>query len=189
MSALFKIVAKLYYKVIAALSETDIPKDTGDFRLIDKVVIDTLKTMREQNRYYRGMVAWVGFPQVGVFYERDKRYAGTSTFTFKKYVDFAINGLTSFTDKPLYFSSLAGLFITAISFLLMLLLIVSKIIDPSISIRGWTSLTVIVLFFGGIQLLSTGILGIYISKISREVKNRPLYIVEHTKNIEQLKDE
>jgi polyisoprenyl-phosphate glycosyltransferase len=189
VSALFKIVAKLYYKVIAALSETDIPKDTGDFRLIDKVVIDALKTMREKNRYYRGMVAWVGFPQVGVFYERDKRYAGTSTFTFKKYVDFAVNGLTSFTDKPLYFSSLAGLFITAISFLLMLLLVVSKIIDPSISIRGWTSLTVIVLFFGGIQLLSTGILGIYISKISREVKNRPLYIVEHTKNIEQLKDE
>ena len=189
VNALFKIVAKLYYKVITALSETDIPKDTGDFRLIDKVVIDTLKTMREKNRYYRGMVAWVGFPQVGVFYERDKRYAGTSTFTFKKYVDFAVNGLTSFTDKPLYFSSLAGLFITAISFLLMLLLIVSKIIDPSISIRGWTSLTVIVLFFGGIQLLSTGILGVYISKISREVKNRPLYIVEHTKNIEQLKDE
>lgn len=189
VNPVFKLVAKLYYRVITALSETDIPKDTGDFRLIDRVVIETLKTMREENRYYRGMVAWVGFPQVGVVYERDKRYAGVSTFSFKKYVNFALNGLTSFTDKPLYFSSLVGLFITAVSFVLMLILIVSKILDPSISIRGWTSLAVIVLFFGGIQLLSTGILGIYISKIYREVKGRPLYIVQHTKNMEALNDD
>jgi dolichol-phosphate mannosyltransferase len=180
----FKLTAKLYYRVIGGLSETKIPRDTGDFRLIDRQVIESLKKMKEENRYYRGMVAWVGFPQIGVIYERDKRYAGVSTFSFKKYVNFALNGLTSFTEKPLYFSSIAGLFITAISFFLALILIVSKIIDPSISIQGWTSLTVIILFFGGIQLLSTGILGVYISKIYREVKGRPLYIVESTKNIE-----
>ena len=189
VNPMFKLSAKLYYGIIGLLSETNIPKDAGDFRLIDRVVIDTLKSMREENRYYRGMVAWVGFPQVGVVYERDKRYAGVSTFSFKKYVNFALNGLTSFTDKPLYFSSLVGLFITAVSFILMLFLIVSKLLDPSISIPGWTSLAVIVLFFGGIQLLSTGILGIYISKIYREVKGRPLYIVEYTKNIEPLNDE
>ncbi|WP_081813277.1 glycosyltransferase [Methylobacter tundripaludum] len=186
VSPLFKLTAKLYYRLIGSLSDTKIPNDTGDFRLIDRVVIETLKTMKEENRYYRGMVAWVGFPQIGVVYKRDRRYAGISTFSFKKYVNFALNGLTSFTEKPLYFSSLAGLFITTISFILALVLIVSKIIDPSISIRGWTSLTVIILFFGGIQLLSAGILGVYISKIYREVKGRPLYIVESTKNIEQL---
>lgn len=185
----FKLAAKLYYRIIGSLSDTKIPNDTGDFRLIDRVVIEALKKMKEENRYYRGMVAWVGFPQVGVVYERDKRYAGVSTFSFKKYVNFALNGLTSFTEKPLFFSSLAGLLITTISFVLALVLIVSKIIDPSVSIRGWTSLTVIILFFGGIQLLSTGILGVYISKIYREVKGRPLYLVESTKNIEQQSDE
>ncbi|WP_341915040.1 glycosyltransferase [Polaromonas sp. YR568] len=184
VNPVFKLVAKLYYRIIGALSETDIPKDTGDFRLIDKVVINSLKLMREENRYYRGMVAWVGFSQIGVTYERDKRYAGVSTFSLKKYVNFAMNGLTSFTDKPLYFSSLVGVFITSISFILAILLVISKIIDPSISIQGWTSTTVIILFFGGIQLLSTGVLGIYISKIYREIKGRPLYIVRGTQNFD-----
>jgi glycosyltransferase involved in cell wall biosynthesis len=189
VNPLFKLTAKLYYRVIGSLSETKIPKDTGDFRLIDRVVIESLKKMKEENRYYRGMVAWVGYPQVGVVYERDKRYAGVSTFSFKKYVNFALNGLTSFTEKPLYFSSLAGLFITSISFVLAVILIVSRIIDPTVTIRGWTSLTVIILFFGGIQLLSTGILGVYISKIYREVKGRPLYIVESSVNIKQRSDD
>ena len=190
VNPLFKLVAKIYYRVIGGLSDTKIPNDTGDFRLIDRVAIEALKKMKEENRYYRGMVAWVGFPQIGVVYERDKRFAGVSTFSFKKYVNFALNGLTSFTEKPLYFSSIAGLFITSISFVLALILIVSKIIDPSsVSIRGWTSLTVIILFFGGIQLLSTGILGVYISKIYREVKGRPLYIIESTKNIEHQNNE
>lgn len=185
----FKLIAKLYYRVIGGLSDTKIPNDTGDFRLIDRVVIDALKKMKEENRYYRGMVSWVGFPQTGVEYERDKRYAGVSTFSFKKYVNFAVNGLTSFTEKPLYFSSLAGLFITTISFVLAIVLIVNKIIDSSFSIQGWTSLVVIILFFGGIQLLSIGVLGIYISKIYREVKGRPLYIVESSENVEQLSDD
>jgi dolichol-phosphate mannosyltransferase len=182
-SPLFKLVAMLYYRVIGSLSDTKIPNDTGDFRLIDRVVIEALKQMKEESRYYRGMVAWVGFPQIGVKYERDRRYAGVSTFSFKKYVNFALNGLTSFTEKPLYFSSLAGMLITTISFVLAAALVVSKIMDPSLSIRGWTSLTVIILFFGGIQLLTIGILGVYISKIYREVKGRPLYIIESTENI------
>ena len=185
----FQLAAKMYYRIIGILSDVAIPIDTGDFRLIDRVVIDVLKSMKEEGRYYRGMVAWVGFPQIGVAYERDKRFAGVSTFSFKKYIDFALNGLTSFTDKPLYFSSLVGLFITIIAFVLALILIVRKISDPSVSIRGWTSLAVIVLFFGGIQLLSTGILGVYISKIYREVKGRPLYVVESTENIRQHNDE
>lgn len=185
----FRITAKLYYRVIGGLSDTKIPNDTGDFRLIDRVVIETLKKIKEENRYYRGLVAWVGFPQIGVVYERDKRFSGVSTFSLRKYVNFALNGLTSFTEKPLYFSSLVGLLVTLISFILALILIISKIIDPSVSIRGWTSLTVIILFFGGIQLLSVGILGVYISKIYREVKGRPLYIIESLRNIEQLGDE
>jgi len=189
VNPLFILIAKLYYRAIRTLSDTKIPNDTGDFRLIDRMVIDILKRMKEENRYYRGMVAWVGFPQIGVEYERDKRYAGVTSFSFMRYVKFAINGLTSFTEKPLYFSSLLGLSITFISFILILYLIISKIADPSLSIRGWTSTTVIIMFFGGVQLLSIGILGIYISKIYREVKGRPLYIVESTKNIEGQSNE
>jgi dolichol-phosphate mannosyltransferase len=183
VNPLFKIMARMYYRVINSLSETDIPKDTGDFRLLDRVVINMLRNMKEENRYYRGMVAWVGFPQVGVLYERDKRFQGVSTFSFRKYVTFALSGLTSFTDKPLYVSFVVGLLITAVSFVFASSFIFQKLIDSSYTIRGWTSLAVIVLFFCGVQLLSIGVLGVYLSKIYREVKDRPLYIVESTKNL------
>ena len=186
VNPLFKIMAKMYYRVINSLSETDIPKDTGDFRLLDRVVINMLRNMKEENRYYRGMVAWVGFPQVGVLYERDKRFQGVSTFSFRKYVTFALSGLTSFTDKPLYVSFVVGLLITAVSFVFASGFIFQKLINSSYTIRGWTSLAVIVLFFCGVQLLSIGVLGVYLSKIYREVKDRPLYIVESTKNLIRL---
>lgn len=179
----FKVAAKLYYKLIGGLSEIEIPVDTGDFRLIDKVVIDVLRNMKEENRYYRGMVAWVGFRQAGVVYERDARYQGVSTFSFRKYVMFALSGMTSFSERPLYVSSFVGFIITAVSFVFAVTLITNKIFDPSMSIPGWTSLAVIVLFFCGIQLLSIGVLGVYISKIYREVKGRPLYLIESTKNV------
>lgn len=185
VNPVFGLIAKLYYRVVANLSDTKIPRDTGDFRLLDRVVVESLKDMKEENRYYRGMVAWVGFSQTGILYERDKRYAGVSKFSLKKYVSFAINGLTSFTEKPLYISCLAGLFFTGITFIIAIILIVEKIVDPSFSIPGWTSLIVATLFFGGVQLLSVGILGVYISKIYREVKGRPLYIVQSTMNIHQ----
>jgi glycosyltransferase involved in cell wall biosynthesis len=186
VNPLFKIMARMYYRVINSLSETDIPKDTGDFRLLDRVVINMLRNMKEENRYYRGMVAWVGYPQVGVLYERDKRFQGVSTFSFRKYVTFALSGLTSFTDKPLYVSFVVGLLITAVSFVFASSFIFQKLIDSSYTIRGWTSLAVIVLFFCGVQLLSIGVLGVYLSKIYREVKDRPLYIVESTKNLIRL---
>ena len=184
VNPLFKYAAKLYYRLIGNLSETKIPKDTGDFRLIDKAVMDVLRNMREESRYYRGMVSWVGFSQIGIEYERDPRYAGTSTFSPMKYFRFAINGLTSFTDRPLYFSSALGIMITLISFIFLFILVAKKIIDPSFSIPGWPSLITLVLFFGGIQLLSIGVVSIYISKIYREVKGRPLYIVEETQNLD-----
>ena len=184
VNPVFNKLANVFYYLMSRLSDTSIPKYTGDFRLIDRVVIEALKNMGEENRYYRGMVAWVGFSQIGVEYERDERYAGTSTFSLRKYFGFAVNGLTSFTDRPLYFSSMLGLFITIISFLFLAALITQKILDPTVSIRGWTSLAALVLFFGGIQLLSIGAVSIYISKIYREVKKRPLYIIESTKNLD-----
>ena len=167
VNPLFKMTAKLFYRLLGKLSDTAIPADTGDFRLIDKSVIDVLKTMREENRYYRGMVSWVGFSQCGV-----------------EYINFAFNGLTSFTDKPLYFSSALGFVITLVTFILALRIIFRKLTDPLYSIPGWPSLTVIVLFFGGVQLLSIGVVGVYISKIYREVKDRPLYIIDKSINLD-----
>jgi dolichol-phosphate mannosyltransferase len=141
--------------------------------------------MREENRYYRGMVAWVGFRQIGIEYERDSRYVGTSTFSPSKYFSFAVNGLTSFTDRPLYFSTLLGTIITIISFIFLATLLIQKIFNPNFSIPGWTSLVALMLFFGGVQLLSIGLVSVYISKIYREIKKRPLYIVEETINFDK----
>lgn len=179
---LFLGMSKLFYALLDKMSDTEIPRDAGDFRLMDKKVVDVLKSLKETNRYYRGIVSWVGFKQYPFFYERDIRYAGKSNFTFKKYFNFAINGFTSFTDKPLFFSSIFGIIITIFSFLSMAILIVMKLFDPSVTIRGWTSIAIFILFFGGIQLLSIGILGIYMSKIYLEVKGRPLYIIDQKIN-------
>jgi dolichol-phosphate mannosyltransferase len=184
VSPIFNLAAKLYYRAIGALSDTPIPRDTGDFRLVDKVVLDQLRQMGEENRYYRGMVAWVGFRQMGYIYERDRRYAGKSNFSFRKYVNFALNGLTSFTDKPLYFSILFGFSITAISFLLVMYMVIYKLLNPEWAIQGWTSMMTLAMFFGGAQLFSIGIVGIYISKIYREVKRRPLFIVQDLINLD-----
>lgn len=184
INPIFNNLANFFYFLMSLLSETHIPKYTGDFRLMDRAVVNVLKSMNEENRFYRGMVAWVGFSQIGVEYERDKRYAGKSTFSIKKYFNFAVNGFTSFTERPLYLSSLLGAIITGISFIFLGLLVYKKIIDPLFSIPGWPSLIAIILFFGGIQLLSIGVVSIYISKIYREVKKRPLYIIESTQNLE-----
>jgi len=176
-SILFKATARWYYKILNSIGDIKIPPDAGDFRLIDRQVIDILKKMCESNRYYRGMVAWVGFKQKAVIYRRDIRYAGSTTFSLKKYISFAFNGLTSFSDKPLYLSSAAGVIITIASFIFALVLVIHKVLNPETSIRGWTSLFVLVSFFGGVQLITIGILGIYISQIFRESKGRPFYII------------
>ena len=183
VNPLFQVLAKIFYRTLSKLSDTKIPADTGDFRLLDRQVLNSLKNMREENRYYRGMVSWVGFKQIGLEYERDARYAGKSTFSLQKYIQFALNGLTSFTDRPLYFSTILGFLITIVTFILAVQIIITKIMNPSFSIPGWPSLAVIILFFGGIQLLSIGVVSIYISKIYRAAKNRPLYIIDEFHNL------
>jgi dolichol-phosphate mannosyltransferase len=179
----FKLTSYLYYRLLNLLSDVKIPVDTGDFRLLDRVVIDALLDINESDRYYRGLVSWVGFPQIGVYYERDPRYTGKSNFSISKYIKFASDGILGFSTKPLVISMFSGLFITAISFLVAISMICYKIYEPSFSIPGWTSLFIGLLFFGGIQLMSIGILGLYIGKIFNEVKKRPLYIIESSINL------
>ena len=173
-----KASAKIFYRLLGKLSSVPIPLDTGDFRLMDKVVVNYLKEMREENRFIRGMVSWVGFKQFGLLYDRDPRFAGKSQYNLKKLVKFALNGITGFSDKPLLFSSYFGFIITFLAFIYGLKIVIEKILYPNTILTGWTSLIVIVLFFGGVQLLSIGILGTYIGRIYNEVKKRPLYIIE-----------
>jgi polyisoprenyl-phosphate glycosyltransferase len=171
------LTATVFYRLIKLLSETDMPLDAGDFRLLDRKVIDTLKSMREENRYIRGLVSWTGFPQIGIPYERDRRYAGKTKFTLKKMIKFAIDGILSFSDRPLKITAYLGFLITTATFLLALRIFINKIRFPAVPVSGWTSLILTVLFIGGIQLVSLGILGLYLGRQYREVKNRPLYVI------------
>ena len=176
----FKLIsAKLFYRLINFLSDVKLPLDTGDFRLIDKKVIEYLRETREENSYLRGLVTWVGFNQCPELYERDVRYAGTTHYPIGKMLKFAINGLTSFSEKPLILSSYFGSLITFISFIWLTFYTIRKILNPEIYISGWTSLIVLILFLGGIQLICMGIIGIYIGRIFRSIKNRPKYVVKN----------
>ena len=175
----FKLwTSNLFYGLVDRMSEVPLPRQAGDFRLLDRAVIDVLATMPERNRYVRGMVAWVGFPQCGVEYGRDARFAGETNYTLMKMVSLAFDGITSFSDRPLRLAMQWGAFVTALSFAFALWVIGASIVDPSGGIRGWPSLMAVVLFLGGIQLLSIGVLGEYIGRVYREAKGRPLYVTE-----------
>ncbi|MEA5115131.1 MAG: glycosyltransferase family 2 protein [Geobacteraceae bacterium] len=176
-SAFKLITARVFYRCINYLSDVHLPLDAGDFRLMDRVVVDALCSIREENRYIRGLVSWVGFPQFALSYDRDSRYAGETKFNLRKMLKFAFDGITGFSDRPLRISSKLGILCTITSFAMIIWLIYSKITSPSSTIQGWTSLLVVVLFLGGIQLLSIGLLGEYIGRIHRETKKRPLYVV------------
>jgi len=175
-----KITASLYYRLINFLSETPIPSDVGDFRLIDRKILEILAEMSEVNLFLRGLIPWMGFRQVAVEYDRDARYAGKTKYSFFKMINLALDGITSFSIKPLRFSLRLGLVSILIGLCLIVYAIVGKIINPDILIRGWPSLLITVIFFGGIQLFTIGLLGEYVSKIYRETKQRPLYIVKDT---------
>jgi len=168
--------AKLFYKLLDALCEIEIPRDTGDFRLIDRQAVDALASLPECNRFIRGLVPWVGFSQYALPYRRDARYAGATKFNMEKMLRFAFSGITSFSEKPLYLALRLGVLFSLLSFLLGVWLIVNKLLFPQDTIFGWTSLVIVILFVGGVQLLSVGVLGLYIGKIHHEVKRRPFYV-------------
>jgi polyisoprenyl-phosphate glycosyltransferase len=174
-----RITAKIFYRLLKKLTSIDIPLDTGDFRLIDKKIVDYLKLMPEQNKFLRGQIAWLGFKQTQVVFNREKRKYGKSGYSLGKMLHFAIDGVTSFSDKPLLLVSKLGFTISFISFIIILYAIYSHFILNR-TITGWTSLIISSMFIGGVQLISVGIIGEYISRINKNVQNRPLYIVEHT---------
>lgn len=183
----FKVItAKYFYKFLNYMSDIDIPKDTGDFRLIDKKVAEVFKTMPERNRFIRGMMSWIGFNQTFIEYEREERFAGTTKYPLKKMVKFATDGIVSFSTKPLKIVGLLGMVSIFASIIIFVYSVVSKIFIHQ-TIIGWASIIDIIAFFGGLQLISLGIVGEYVARIYEESKNRPLYIIKSTENFSDKK--
>jgi dolichol-phosphate mannosyltransferase len=176
----FKLwTAKAFYRLINRLSDTQMPVDTGDFRLMDRKVVDVLTAMPERGRFLRGMVSWVGFRQAPVFYKREARRAGTSKYPFLKMMRFAMDGIFSFSVLPLRLAALTGLASIWVAIGGIIVAIVARVFglyDLRFG-RGWASLFVAVLFMGGVQLLCLGVIGEYLGRIYTEVKQRPLYAV------------
>ena len=176
----FKIItAKLFYRIMVRITNIDIPIDTGDFRMMDKKIVDYLKLMPEQNKFLRGQIAWLGFNQTFVEYERDERRHGTTGYPLSKMIRFALDGITAFSDKPLSLVTQAGVIVSFIAFCFILSALYGYFILNK-NINGWTSLFVSSMFIGGIQLISIGIIGLYISRINKNIINRPLYLIKNT---------
>ena len=174
----FKLItAKLFYRLLSMLTETNIPNDVGDFRLIDRKVADALKEIKENNRYIRGLVSWVGFKSIGLPYIRDKRYAGSTKFSLFKMLKFSVDGIISFSSKPLYLSTFIGVIFSFVALLWGFGIIFQYVRGVSDAIIGWSSLMVVLLLVGGLNLLFLGIIGLYIGRIYSETKKRPLYII------------
>ena len=170
--------ARTFYRWMNRLSRVQLPLDTGDFRLLDRAVVDALLRMPERDRFLRGMVSWVGFRQVAVPYKRDARYAGESKYPVLKMLRFASDAVFSFSFTPLRLAVWLGFFAIFVALLgIGYAVILRFFFDPSYWVRGWSSLFVAILFMGGVQLISLGIIGEYVGRIYGEVKQRPLYFV------------
>ena len=180
-SSLKKITSYIYYRVLFRLSDISIPKDIGDFRLLDRKALDALLKLREKHRYMKGLFVWVGFKQKEIEYEREARFKGKTKLNLLSLFNLAFDGLTSFSIMPLRLASIIG-FLSAVTGFLYGATIVIKTIFFHAPVAGFTSLVVLITFFGGIQLLSIGIIGEYIGRIFNETKNRPLYIVKNIKH-------
>ena len=169
--------SSIFYKLLQKSTNVDIQVDTGDFRLLDKRAINALREIRESQRYTKGMFSWIGFKKKEITYDRDPRAAGETKWNYPKLVNLAIDGITSFTTAPLRIASFAGMIISLIAFFFIIVIIFKTTFfgDP---VAGWSSTMAVILFLGGVQLLSIGVIGEYVGRIFNEVKNRPVYFIE-----------
>lgn len=180
--------ARIFYKILRNLTDVDVPTDVGDFRLIDRKVLEALSKLPERNRYVRGMVSWVGFKQIGVEFVREERFAGETKYPLRKMIKFAVNAITSFSYKPLRIATYLGSFVSLMSFVYLFYVIYEKIFKPQTTVPGWASLAAISLFFNGVVLILLGIIGEYIGRIYDEAKGRPLYIISEQEGFERFSD-
>ncbi len=174
----FKLAtARCFYRLLNRLSEIPIPLDTGDFRLMDRGVVDVLKSMPERHRFIRGMVTWVGFRQIELPYERAERLAGISKYPLRKMIAFALDGILSFSSKPLRLAMMLGIISSFLACFGIVYAFYMRIFTAA-WVEGWTALMIAVLFIGGIQLIALGVIGEYLARVYTETKSRPLYVVD-----------
>ena len=175
-SFLKKWTAKWFYRTLKKITSINIPVDTGDFRMMDRKIVDVLKQMPEQHKFLRGQISWIGFNQTYVEYDRGERNSGETGYTYRKMIRFALDGITAFSTTPLKFATALGFFVSVAAFVTSLYVLYSKFVADDV-VPGWASLMLVVLFLGGVQLICIGIIGEYISRLSTDVKQRPLYVV------------
>ena len=173
-----KLTARVYYRLMARLSDVEIPQNVGDFRLIDRKVVEVLEQCRETNRYVRGLISFAGFKQVAVPFHRSERFAGTSGYSVAKMLKLASDGLTSFSDAPLQLATYLGLGAAALAFLGIVYVLCMRIFDASATVPGWTLLMIVILVPSSLQMILLGLMGQYIGRIYSEVRRRPLYIIK-----------
>jgi dolichol-phosphate mannosyltransferase len=179
-----KITALFFYRLINFLSDVPIPTDVGDFRLLDREVVDFLNQLPERQRFLRGLVAWPGFKSDFVYFKRNKRFAGKTHYPFSKMLNFALEGIISFSVKPLRLASYLGFITAVIGFFGIIYALYRRMFLPhQYWVTGWTALFVAIMFIGGIQLLTIGIIGEYIGKIYQQLQNRPFYIIKDKINL------
>ena len=180
-SFLKKFSSKMYYRILQSLTRIEIQKDTGDFRLLDRRVVEALKQFRESQRNTKAMFSWVGFHKKEILYDRDARAAGETTFNYLKLAELAIDGITSFTTSPLRISTYIGVFVSIFTFIYLVILVIRTFFFGA-DLAGYPSTMAVILFLGGVQLLSLGIIGEYVGRIFNETKQRPLYLIEEYHN-------
>ena len=172
-------LSRWYYQLLQKVSNIDVLQNVGDFRLLDRKCIEALKKMRETERYTKGMYCWIGFKKTELEFEVSDRIAGKSSFSYRKLVSLAINGFTSYTTAPLKLSAYIGVVISIVSFIIMIYFLIKALLfgDP---VQGFPTIITVILFLGGIQLLSLGIIGEYLGKVFNETKHRPVYLISET---------
>jgi polyisoprenyl-phosphate glycosyltransferase len=176
-SGLKKFTASAFYRVMERLSATPVPRDTGDFRLLSRRALNAMKSLRERQRFMKGLFAWVGYRQKAVVYERDARFAGSSKFNYWRLWNFALEGITSFSGAPLKVATYVGILTALLAFVFGLFVFTKALLygDP---VRGYPTLLLVVLFLGGVQLMALGMIGEYLGRLYVEVKQRPLYLID-----------
>lgn len=177
-----KLTAKMFYRMLNSLSEIKLPLDTGDFRLIDRKVIEGFKGLKEKNKYIRGLISWVGYKQTAFPYVREKRFAGETKYPLSKMIKFATRGFLYFTKKPLALAMSLGFISILIGLGLSVYVFIAKFANIIQTVPGWSSLMIVVIFFGGVQLITIGLLGQYVGSIFDEVKERPEYVIDRKIN-------
>ncbi len=182
-----KFTSKMYYKVLQKLTRVPIQKDTGDFRLLDKRCVNALKKLRESQRCSKSMFSWIGYNKKEVLYDRDARIAGKTKWNYKKLMDLAIDGITSFTTSPLRISTYLSI-PTFLALIIYFIYVIIKCITQNIAIQAFQAIILLVLFFSGIQIMLFGIIGEYLGRIFNETKNRPLYFVNEYNGVKETND-